>query len=548
MPACRSSCLRLAGGSGLVAVAVDASRPPGRGFSAATIAAPMIPASLRSSAGTTSHLTVSRGMYLSALLLTPPPRIMRFGHISCWIRSRCSSRSAAHAFHDSPRSTRAAAAERSLGGTTADLHLTELGVGDEHAVVEHARSDAGPERQEDDHALPVLADAEAHLGDPRGIGVVDDDDRALEHLGQPFDDREVDPGLVDVAGELEHAVDGHAGQPDADRRRRRRGRSDLTSRLTSRAIEAMTASGVDGTGVGTRSRSEIRRPVSTSTTAALIPLPPTSMPMASRPGRRPSRTPRRSSMVLPIRRSEVVDGDPAVDDERRAVRPARLVRGEIDGHVDDLLGLAEPPGRVACQAELLGRLVLDQPVHQQRRLHRARADRVGPDPLRPELDRQAPRQRQDRALRRSVGVLRHAAADQRDEARDVDDRPAARLDHRRDRELAAEEDAADVDGHHRIPGRDVGVDDRVVGLGHDAGVVVQAVEPAVGRDGMVDHRLRVGFAGDVGLDEGGLAAGGAHHVDGLCAGRLASTRRRRPWLLRRRTSGRPRGPCPLRRR
>ena len=60
--------------------------------------------------------------------------------------------------------------------------------------------------------------------------------------------------------------------------------SDLTSRRTSRAIEAMIASGVDGTGVGTLSRSEVRRPVSTSTTAALIPLPPTSMPMASRPG------------------------------------------------------------------------------------------------------------------------------------------------------------------------------------------------------------------------------------------------------------------------
>ena len=60
--------------------------------------------------------------------------------------------------------------------------------------------------------------------------------------------------------------------------------------------------------------------------------------------------------------------------------------------------------------------------------------------------------------------------------------PPPRLDHGRDRVLAAEEDAADVDGHHRIPGRDIGVDDRVVGLGHDPGVVVQAVEPAVRRE------------------------------------------------------------------
>ena len=45
----------------------------------------------------------------------------------------------------------------------------------------------------------------------------------------------------------------------------------------------MTASGVDGDGVGTRIRSDRSRPLSTSTTAALIPLPPTSTPMAIRP-------------------------------------------------------------------------------------------------------------------------------------------------------------------------------------------------------------------------------------------------------------------------
>src|SRR6188508_2027439 len=132
---------------------------------------------------------------------------------------------------------------------------------------------------------------------------------------------------------------------------------DLTSRFTRREIEATIASGVEGTGVGTRSRSDVSRPVATSTTAALIPLPPTSIPMAYVPS---------TFDGLPIRRSEVVDGDATVDHERRAVGPARLIRREIDRHVDDLLGLAEPPGRVACQTDLLGRLVLDKPVHQQR--------------------------------------------------------------------------------------------------------------------------------------------------------------------------------------
>ena len=47
-------------------------------------------------------------------------------------------------------------------------------------------------------------------------------------------------------------------------------------------MERMMLSGVDGSGVATRSRSVTRRPVETSTAAALIPLPPTSTPIAIR--------------------------------------------------------------------------------------------------------------------------------------------------------------------------------------------------------------------------------------------------------------------------
>src|SRR5574338_168233 len=109
----------------------------------------------------------------------------------------------------------------------------------------------------------------------------------------------------------------------------------FTSRRTSRAIDALTRSGVDGCGVRTRSRSERKRPDSTSTTAALIPLPPTSTPMAI------------LEPTVPRILSEVVDGDAAVDDERGAIRPARLIGREVDGHVDDLLRLPEATGRVA---------------------------------------------------------------------------------------------------------------------------------------------------------------------------------------------------------
>ena len=78
----------------------------------AAIAAPTIPASLRSVAGTTRGRTVRRGMNLSAFLLTPPPRMIRFGQKSLSIAWRCSSRSFAQAFHDRPRRVRATAADR----------------------------------------------------------------------------------------------------------------------------------------------------------------------------------------------------------------------------------------------------------------------------------------------------------------------------------------------------------------------------------------------------------------------------------------------------
>ena len=62
----------------------------------------------------------------------------------------------------------------------------------------------------------------------------------------------------------------------------------LTIRLTRRAMEAMQASGVDGSGVATRRRTPMSFPSATSTADALIPLPPMSMPMATRSGGKPA--------------------------------------------------------------------------------------------------------------------------------------------------------------------------------------------------------------------------------------------------------------------
>ena len=223
-------------------------------------------------------------MNLSPDLLTPPPRMIRFGHMSLSILSRCSSRSCAQAFQERPRRIRAAAAERRSAARPRISICPNSVLGTSTPSYEDAGPDARAEGQEDDRARLLATDAEAHLGDPGGVGVVDDDDRAPGRLAQPLDDREADPRLVDVAGGLERVPShGHAGQPDADRRGRpepARLRQPLRRAGRSRRS---TASGVDGFGVATRSRSPRNRPASTSTTAALIPLPPTSMPMASRP-------------------------------------------------------------------------------------------------------------------------------------------------------------------------------------------------------------------------------------------------------------------------
>src|SRR3954471_5580852 len=313
--------------------------------------------------------------------------------------------------------------------------------------------------------------------------------------------------------------------------------SDFTSRRTSRPIDALTRSGVDGIGVGTRSRSETSSPVEVSTTAALMPLPPTSTPTARGPraagsmaasvdalsGRSSVDAPSGGSSVI-RRPSEVIDGDPAVDDKRRSVGPARLVRREVDRHVHDLLGLPEATRRVPRQTYPLGLVVLDQPVHQEWRLDGARADRVGTDALWPELDRKAPGQAEHSALRGGVRILGHRAADQRDEARDVDDRSAAGDLHRRDGVLAAQEHAADVDRHDLVPDVDRRVGHGMVRLRHDARVVVQDVEPAIRPNGVVDHLLRVGLVRHVRLHERRLPAGRRDLVHGLAPGRLAELR------------------------
>ena len=104
-------------------------------------------------------------------------------------------------------------------------------------------------------------------------------------------------------------------------------------------------------------------------------------------------------------------------------------------------------------------------------------------PWRGVLDRDLPRHREHAALARGVRDLRGRRAHERDERRDVDDRTAARGEHRRDAVLAAEPHALEVHVHHGVPGRLGGLGGAAVVGGEDAGVVVEHVQAAERVDG-----------------------------------------------------------------
>ena len=142
----------------------------------------------------------------------------------------------------------------------------------------------GPEGQDEDDARLADARTEAHLREPGRIGVVDDRHRPLEgRSSSAAPGVEVDPARVDVRRRLRHAVDDDRRDADADRGVVRYAAGLLDrARLTVRAIARTTSAGVDGAGVATRRRgADEDRPGLTSTMPTLIPLPPTSTPIAT---------------------------------------------------------------------------------------------------------------------------------------------------------------------------------------------------------------------------------------------------------------------------
>ena len=71
---------------------------------------------------------------------------------------------------------------------------------------------------DDEHGARFLASgAEAHLGQPRGIGVVGDEDRAARVLREVGGDRQAEEALVDVRRGAHRAADDGRRKTDSDR-------------------------------------------------------------------------------------------------------------------------------------------------------------------------------------------------------------------------------------------------------------------------------------------------------------------------------------------
>ena len=197
--------------------------------------------------------------------------------------------------------------------------------------------------------------------------------------------------------------------------------------------------------------------------------------------------------------------DAAVHDQRRPGHEARVIAGQEQGGLRELIRLPEASHRDVDEPTLF-LLLVGQERHQQWCLDRARTQGVAPDPLAGVLDGDLPRHGEHGALGGRVRGLRGRGAHPGDERRHVHDRTSAGREHRRDAVLASEGHALHVDVQRRVPDRRFeGMDGAILGH-HHAGVVVEDVEPAETLDRGRHHRLGVGLARHVGVDIEGLAA------------------------------------------
>ena len=145
-------------------------------------------------------------------------------------------------------------------------------------------------------------------------------------------------------------------------------------------------------------------------------------------------------------------------------------------------------------------------------------DGVDADPARPELLRERPGQADQPGLGGAVG-RRLGDAHLAEPRRDVDDRAAAALDHRRQRRAAGVERRRQVGPDDRVPFGRLDLEERP-DL-RQAGVVDEAVDPPEALDDALDEPLGLRAVADVGGEALGLGAGRADALE-------RALRRRRP--------------------
>ena len=174
--------------------------------SAASIAAPTMPARFCSAAGTQRTSDGSSWMKRSASLLTPPPMITRSGEISPSMRSMYSASTLLQACQLRPLRSLTEAAARSSASLPRICRCPSSVFGTR--TPSRKSADPIPVPSVSISTVPSLAapGAEAHLREARRVGVVADDQRAPERIGEEGVGGRADPRGVDVGGRLDHAA------------------------------------------------------------------------------------------------------------------------------------------------------------------------------------------------------------------------------------------------------------------------------------------------------------------------------------------------------
>lgn len=103
-----------------------------------------------------------------------------------------------------------------LGFASADLQMAELGVRNQAAIDKECAADTGTQREQQHRAGHTARGAVAQFREPRGVCIIDRDNRALKMPAGQFRQRLTDPGLVEIRRGAHDPAADNAGKRQAD--------------------------------------------------------------------------------------------------------------------------------------------------------------------------------------------------------------------------------------------------------------------------------------------------------------------------------------------